>query len=163
MYRIMILDAKEEMRIIISSSENINNDEFIEIKFPYSNGIITDKDFNLIDENEFTYKGSMYDAVRTDVHDNYIYFYCINDSKEEKIDQQLENHIRDNLTNNPASQKKSNSIEKNLVKEYLTNQALTLIFPPICFTNYIFTKDNPVIVWLDTESPPPEIYLTLKI
>ncbi len=62
---------------------------------------------------EFIYKGSMFDIVKTKVHDNHKYYYCINDIKEKKLVDQLT---------------KSHSKTKDLVKK-LKNVLQKYYFP----------------------------------
>ena len=154
-YRIMIQEAKEDMRTFINDKDN--DEEFVTIVLPYCNGDITDKDFAFVDEDEFIYKGHMFDVASSEIHDGFIYFKCVNDSKEEQVNFHVEKHISDNLTDTPLSPKKSGTIEKNLIKEYISQKSFVLAEPSSGTDDFPPYKQTITTTYTQTETPPPEI------
>lgn len=150
----MIEDVKEEMKSMINSLETA--DKIVLLKLPYSNGRVIDTSFNITSDNEFSYQGDMYDVVKNEIHDGYIFIYCINDTKEKYITTQLNNYIQDNITDEPFRQKKSEGIEKNLIKEFIAKDIFVLGFPPLS-TNVIFIPQEILLsIKLDIDTPPPK-------
>ena len=154
-YRIMIQDAKEDMRSFIAEKEN--EEEFVTIVLPCSNGDIADKDFAFVDEDEFIYKGHMFDVASSEIHGGFIYFKCVNDSKEEQVNFHIEKHITDNLTDTPSSSKRSGTIEKNLIKEYISQKSFVLAEPVSGTDDFPPYKQTIITNYSDIETPPPKI------
>ena len=69
-YLAMVQQTKEEMRETLA--ENDETRDLIVVKLPYINGKIEQKDFELLDEDEFRYEGKMYDIARAEIKDNAI-------------------------------------------------------------------------------------------
>lgn len=118
-YIALIVKAKEEMRSFIENSEDYS--QMTRLVFHFENGDIKDKDFSFMDEDEFEYKGNMYDVVKSEIKDGFIYFYCINDKAEETINQALQKHIQDNFSTDSPSQKNMSAIFKNVLKKCISN------------------------------------------
>ncbi len=153
----MIADARSDIRSKITEEEN-ETDELVLLKFTYSNGVVNDREFHPTNDDEFSYKGDMYDIERSEIHDGYIYYYCINDSKEERINKSLVNHINDNLPDSQAPQKKSDVNGKVSISKYLPHRNIKDVFPPIINLNKLYhSTENLLSIKLDIETPPPEI------
>ncbi len=153
-YLAMVQQTKEEMRETLT--DNDETQDLIVVKVPYVNGKIEEKDFELIDEDEFRYEGKMYDIARTEIKDNAIYFYCLNDKKEDAIDLALVKHIQNNVNDNSATGKKSNSILKNLIKIYLPITGLSGSFSSSENDNsYAGRTFQTLTTVFDVASPPP--------
>ena len=151
-YRSLIFEAKAEMKDIIRDNEE--SDNIVLIKLPYINGEILDKNFKYVEKNEFMYEGMMYDIEKQEIYDGYIFFYCINDTKEEKINAQLYQHIDDNIIGFPMSHKKS-SIEKNSIQKYLPHYSITKTFPLVSLYLNSILSEQVLTLNLDNETPPP--------
>ena len=113
-YLALISEAKDEMQSKISESGD-PDDEITMVKLSYNNGAISESDFSFVSEDEFIYKGEMYDLVRSEVKDGFIYLYSINDRKEDEVNLALARHLEDNFDS--SSQKKISGILKNLIKQ----------------------------------------------
>jgi len=68
-------------------------------------------DFNWIHSDEFKYNGDMYDIVKKEENENQLILYCLNDSKETKLEKDFECEFDNNTTN-----KKQNSGDNNPFK-----------------------------------------------
>lgn len=70
-------------------------------------------------KDEIKYKGKLYDIVRSEVSNDFIRFYCINDKNEEHLFAKLLEHIIDDIGSIP--EKGSKSPKKMLEKDYFSN------------------------------------------
>jgi hypothetical protein len=119
-YLAMLSDVKNEMRTSLNSGEK---DEDIQVlKFDYSSGQVTDKDFELVEDDEFKYKGEMYDVEEAVIKDGFIYYYCVNDTKEDELNSSLSQYIVNNLTSNPDHQKKAVELIKKILDKYIPSE-----------------------------------------
>lgn len=107
-------EAKMEMKLKKRRADF--DEELTVIKLSLKNGDIDDKEFSFISEDEFIYKGEMYDMTGSEIKDGFIYFTCVNDKKEDSINLALSKHIEDNFDNS-MQQKKMSAIVKNLIKQ----------------------------------------------
>ncbi|HPT13395.1 MAG TPA: hypothetical protein PK796_01300 [Bacteroidales bacterium] len=98
---------------------------------------------------EFTYKGEMYDVIKSITRGNMKYYHCYNDSREKKLiagyqkshHSKKETEKRRKAPNNPVF--------------YPQKTLFTRTIPPTCFDyslyEFCFTSEIPV-----TPSPPPK-------
>jgi len=78
------MPSKEEMiELLIFNKEDIDNNKI---------------DFRWIHPREFKYKGDMYDIVKKDENDKQLIVYCINDTKEKKLEEEFEKRVHKNST-----------------------------------------------------------------
>ena len=152
----LIYEAKSEMSERIEGSDF--GKELTTLVFSIENGNISDKDIDFKNEDEFEYKGEMYDVVKSETRDGFVYFYCINDKNEEFIQASLEKHISDNFSNDAATQKRVNSILKNIIKKGISNNSTIQVsrINNNCLSfnreiEYLFT------VTREIKTPPPKI------
>ncbi|MEO6883535.1 MAG: hypothetical protein ABI199_05880 [Bacteroidia bacterium] len=115
-------------------------------------------DFQLTDKNEIRYHGNMYDVVRQKKSDGFVYFYCIQDNREDTLNKALNVQVSMNVL--PDS-KNTNDNSKKLVKAFskdyfpsintiLIHQSSKNIFFPLLFSHYSNASK-------DVLSPPPKI------
>ncbi len=154
-YLAMVQQTKEEMRETLA--DNDETQDLIVVKLPYVNGKIEQKDFELIDEDEFRLDGKMYDIARTEIRDNSIYFYCLNDKKEDAINFALAKQIQNDTNDNSSAEKRSNSIAKNLAKLYLPTAGLRGSFSSSeNESTYAICTFQTLNAIYDVASPPPK-------
>ena len=100
---------KEELRI------GANNKDLFLVIIPLHN----DHNIHWVETNEeFTYKGELYDVVKIKIINNNKYIYCLNDRKEE----QLIDHYYKSNTSKKSSEKK---IIRNFNNKYFPEQSIT--------------------------------------
>lgn len=105
------LAIKREVKKIIL--QKIPEDELELIKIPVNSN---NKDFKWVEKDkEFRYKGKMYDIVKQKIVDGFIYFYCINDKKEESLFKYLAEHIKNIIDANAPLSEKNKNITKNII------------------------------------------------
>lgn len=107
------------------------------------------------DKNEFRYRGKMYDIVRQEININgEIIYYCINDSQEEALFENL-----DQLVENEIHQQNQNhqKVKVKPVIDLFYYKCITLrcLDEEIFFFNYPLMKHCSNIP--DTPAPPPWI------
>ncbi len=152
----MIIQAKAEMKEKIDDSDY--EKELITMVFDVSNGVILDKGIDFKNEDEFEYKGEMYDVVSSETKGGFVYFYCINDKNEESVRASLEKHVAYHFSTDAASQKRVNTFNKNIVKKGITNNSEIQVSR--INNNCLFF--NPQIDFLITvtreiKTPPPKL------
>lgn len=105
---------------------------------------------------EMRYKDGLYDVVKFTETENTIIYYCINDSKEDFLFANLDEHINTHIAAN-NSQKSSKTLINHVIKIYFANKQqfaipqsaiLTSLLP---FNDLIFTS-----ALLQKNTPPPE-------
>ncbi len=156
-YLTMLSDVKQEMRSSLVSGKI--DDEITVLKFDYSKGQVTDKDFELIEDDEFKYKGEMYDVKNTVIQNGFIYYYCINDTKEDELNSSLSQYIVNNLTANPDHQKKAIELLKKVLDKYLPSeeQFCGNAIPPITKSFVIFSNSG-ISNFKPPLTPPPKLF-----
>ena len=116
-----ILNYLNKEKIEQSIADNIENQaiEIIEIK---KDAVLHSKDFAYTDDDEIKYQGKLYDIVKKVAKGDSIYFYCINDQKEEHLFANLFEHIKNQIDNSKSLPGKENKTVKiELVKDYFFN------------------------------------------
>jgi hypothetical protein len=110
---------------------------------------------NWVDENEFLFKGNLYDIVRFEKNQNgETVYYCINDNQEKKLFASLDKLIQNAFEGKTNSEKTHNPV-KHLVKDYLPNGSLVLHTFSIQEIKFVSFSDNKEVDFSGTTSPPP--------
>ncbi len=124
--------TKKTLTLIIISSENDTQLEWTK------------------ENTEFSYKGSMYDVVKTEKKDNLNYYYCINDIKEKQL---IINYTRQNRRRNKVLLR----LKKLLSTKYFPEK--NSICQRMTKTEISFSDNQKRYksVDLETLSPPPKI------
>ncbi len=106
---------------------------------------------------EMRYNNKMYDIIKiTETHSS-ITFYCINDTKEESLFSNLEDHINTHIANKPIKSGNQKKATDNVIKLYFLNEQsikfnISSIYRHNFFpTNLIFKSSI-----IETDSLPPE-------
>lgn len=139
--------------------QNLSDEELTLIKVPLK---FIEKNNNILEwekENEFKYKGSLYDVVKKIQKNDTIYFYCINDKKEEVLFANLEEHIRYETDSNLPQKKGSRELVKMLIKDYFfENSSIAFNFHQ---EDFIFNNFNVLYHSIPDEviSPPPKNFI----
>ncbi len=104
---------------------------------------------------EMRYKGEMYDIVKSIKAKAAIVYYCINDTKEESLFINLDNHINTHVAANKPL-KNSKKLIDNVVKLYFT--CLHGLEPNIVEPQHKFLDENLIFTssTIEKNSPPPQ-------
>jgi hypothetical protein len=111
-------------------------------------------EFMWIHSDEFKYNGDMYDIVKKEENENQLILYCLNDTKETKLEKNFERELDNNTTNKKQNSGDNNPF-KTLNSEAATETALNLSdVKKINYgCNYI---KNYVPICTEIPSPPPK-------
>ncbi len=132
---------------------NFNKEDVIILNIPNSEINGKNSEFRWTEKDEFLYKGKMYDVVKSEQHNNTSVFYCINDTKEERLLAIYESSIKNYHESNRPLNEKSITLCKQIIKDAtiksLLNQNKNLPSQNIETSN-IFSvkkgiKDNPFV------------------
>jgi hypothetical protein len=139
----------------MQQAEKPSEEEMIEMLLFNKEDILEGKiDFRWIHSREFKYNGDMYDIVKKEENDKQLIAYCINDTKEKKLEEEFEKKVHKNSTDDkhfPTIIKYNISISEPVQSE---NVRITLA----CESqfNYWLTELYQSL-HLDILSPPPRL------
>jgi hypothetical protein len=107
--------------------------------------------------DEFRFKGKMYDVAFRKQENNKFYLYCYNDLREEHLFTSLKKHIKNHIDNS-AAQKNSKTILKSAVSFFYAIPDTSKIF---CFYYEVKIKDLNIFplenIFIEFPSPPPKL------
>jgi hypothetical protein len=111
-------------------------------------------EFMWIHSDEFRYNGDMYDIVKKEENENQLILYCLNDSRETKLEKDFERELDTNTTNkkqNAGDNNPFNTLNSEAAGESSLNQSDV---KRISFGfNYI---KNYAPICTEIPSPPPK-------
>jgi hypothetical protein len=117
-------------------------------------------DFN---QDEFVHNGHFYDIVKTEIRENDVYVYCYDDKNERNLTTIYETIVFENLAKDVDFQRKTQSIFKFFIKEFLFERYVGLSVPIIASVE----KQETIALFLLFSSiklprltPPPEFYFS---
>ena len=132
--------SKEEMiEILIFNKEDIQKGKI---------------DFKWIHSREFKYNGDMYDIVKKEETAEQLIVYCINDTKEKKLEEDFKREIENNTSNKQQKSENNNSF-KTLLAEAVSEPVSKLDEVKKLkygFNYFEFYKP----IYTEILSPPPE-------
>lgn len=76
--------ARREMKALIRA-HGAQLEGMVALSFQLVQGEVTDEGFQWEEEDEFIYRGALYDVVSTEEHDGVITFHCLADGKEDAV------------------------------------------------------------------------------
>jgi hypothetical protein len=117
----------------------------------------TENEINWIDKEEFNYKGSMYDVVKTFKDSQGTRYYCISDKKETALLAELDEHIKNYVTGSGAGKPEKNK-SKIFFKKHIVPQKEIILFEisekKILYSEYTFSTKKDF--FRNIFIPPPE-------
>ncbi len=145
---------RKEIKHLIKNG--VPQNELIAIEFNSSNKL----DFDWKHSREFSYKGSMYDIVRTDtINQNTFLFYCVNDIQEKQLFANLDKMVSSCFSEHSKQTDKHIDFSQLLTLKYLAPD-IGLLFSK---NNSLFFRVN----YLDHQyqspfilscEPPPQFF-----
>jgi hypothetical protein len=109
--------------------------------------------FTWIHSREFKYNGDMYDIVEKKETDEQLIVYCINDTKEKKLEEEFEKRVQKNSKEDkhrPSANNNTNILISEPAKSEQINIALACECSCGCLRIDFYKSLN-----LDIPSPPP--------
>jgi hypothetical protein len=137
----------------LQKTEKTLEEELIEFMIFNKKDITENKiDFKWIHSREFKYNGEMYDVVKKEENDKQLFLYCINDKKEEKLEEEFAKKVEDSSANTKYRQLSNHF--NILLSEPIFKDKLS--FGPVYdFSFYNKLPDCYNSINLDIPSPPP--------
>jgi hypothetical protein len=111
--------------------------------------------FKWMEENEFRYKGKMFDVISSEKQGNVNIFCCLNDKNEESLMAQYEGLVKHHTDTALPYKQKSLHLFQQIVKEAATEKrSPMMLFAGVSrvSTHYIFSLTTFII--LPSELPP---------
>lgn len=136
------------MSVLVQSEKNIQT---IRIhKSEIKNIVFAD------DEKEISFNGEMYDVKSRSQEGDYIVFHCMNDKKETSLLAHLNDQVKNNMDTKSSSEKKQNTVSKNMLKDYFVSgkQNSILSSEKLVFPSVIGYRPSAIL--LSLSSPPPK-------
>jgi hypothetical protein len=136
--------------------EKPSEKELIELLIFNKKDILSNRiDFRWIHSREFKYNGDMYDIVEKKETNDQLIVYCINDTKEKKLEEEFEKRVRKNSSGD-KNRPNINNINFNFLSEPAQTEGLNLclVFRVefFCFDTNLYKS-----FLTDTPSPPPRL------
>jgi hypothetical protein len=152
-FKILEFNIKKEIKTKIK--KGVPESELILLKIPALLEEKSSKEFQMIHEKEFRYKGEMYDIVKKEKKNDTTYYYCIHDKEETRLFANLEALIINEL-NNPDKKKELNSILKIFNSFYLISDKNKLLQPSRSDRIFYYYSDILISIVKNPLTPPPE-------
>jgi hypothetical protein len=109
-------------------------------------------------ENEFSYKGEMYDIIMTEQsEDGKLVFYCYADKKEKHLLVQFEQHVKRHIALEGNTSQKHEKIVKCLVKDYLPVETHESVLNSCVDISYSIKMISYESFFPSKKSPPPKL------
>jgi len=106
---------------------------------------------------EMLYNNKLYDIVKTTETSSSITFYCINDTKEESLFANLEDHINTHIAaNKPINSGNQKKVTDNVIKLYFPNEHSINFISSISAFQFFPANGTYLSTLIETDSPPPE-------
>jgi len=148
--------VREEMELYIK--KNMADKELERVVVSNTDIAGGSSDFRFKDDNnEFVYKGKLYDIVRQKTDGVNTIFYCINDNNEERLIEGLSQHIQRNTDQNLPAKNNALNLVNNIIKDALPDkhcEQLCNFYSKISF--YISYNSLIREQFIPTPTPPPK-------
>ncbi|HET6273689.1 MAG TPA: hypothetical protein VFG32_11950 [Bacteroidota bacterium] len=111
---------------------------------------------NWIKDNEFRYMGNLFDVVRYSRQNDTTYYYCVNDTQEELLFENLDAHVKTQMNADGAAQKTAD-LFKSTIKDHFPQSLTFSLYPPsgiVLITSPDLFFDS---FTSDVLTPPPRI------
>ena len=133
-----------------------SKEEMIELLIFNKNDIQEGKiDFRWIHSREFKYNGDMFDIVKMEEKDDQLIIFCINDTKEKKLEEEFEKKVHKNSLENKQLPANKNIINVLLSEPIQSEQIRNALVYELSFNNW--SADFYQSLFLEIPSPPPRL------
>jgi len=111
--------------------------------------------FRWIHSREFKHNGDMYDIVKKEETEDQLIVYCINDTKEKKLEEEFEKRVHKNSSEDKQLPSNKNIINILLSEPIQYEQISSALVYELSFNNWC--ADFYQSLNLDIPSPPPRL------
>lgn len=131
-----------------------SKEELIELLVFNKEDIVNQKiNFRWIHSREFRYNGDMYDIVEKEETESQLIIYCINDTKEKKLEEEFEKRVHQNSSEN-KQKPSANYLINNLLSEAVQNEKIRMeLIPEFIFREQFASRYKSI--HSEIPSPPP--------
>jgi hypothetical protein len=144
---------QSEIRGMISSGLLNVKYTLVTVDHPESN-----PQFKMMDHNEFTYCGQLYDIVSASVKGNTTWFYCYNDKQEERLISGFERiQNLDPGCGSSHKTKHTTALIYHLITMALIKDPIMVDYPQPLKVTFGYTQDHPFPAFQIPLSPPPKL------
>jgi hypothetical protein len=142
---------RNEINTLIS--ENITAESLTVLSFSSSEL----KSLKWLKEDEFSYKGELYDVVKNEIGKNgKIYLYCFNDTKERRLTAHFEKQLNRQIENDLSNQKNEQKLNNILLKDYCAPENIKIIAENVLEIKFFEYTPYFVSIQSDELVPPPK-------
>lgn len=143
---------RKEVRLAIQQKASI--EELVCISVSKSDS----KLLRWIKDDEFVYKGNLYDIVWMEKEsDRAIHYWCINDDKEKSLLSHFEKEVNKNTDSNGSDPKGENNFIKNPLKDYVITQNIVKNHLSETSLFYFIENSNHSSPTINIITPPPKL------
>jgi hypothetical protein len=146
---------KKEIKTKIKG--NLDEKELVLIKFPAHPDQQQKKLLHWKEENEFVYNGFMYDVVRQYAVNDTIYYYCINDTKEQELFGNLNVQVDQNMASSAMANNLVKLFKLTVDQSYLFSFSIDNLVQSSKATYSLFKVPGYSPVQQEVDTPPPEL------
>ena len=146
---------KKEIKTKIKGK--LDDKELVLIKYPSHPDRQQKKLFHWKEENEFAYNGNMYDVVRQYTVNDTIYYYCINDTKENELFGNLNVQVDQNMASSAMANNLVKLFKLSVDQSYLFSFSIGNLVRTSKATYSLFKAPGYVPVQQEVDTPPPEL------
>jgi len=144
---------QSEIRGIISSGFHKEKYTVVKVDHPLDN-----PNFRLLDHDEFSYFGRLYDIVSKSVKGNITWYYCLNDKKEETLVAGFERiQNLDPRCGSPDKIKHTMALIYHLITIALIKEPIVFDYPQPLNVTFGYTQHHPFTPFQIPISPPPKL------
>ncbi len=150
----LLLNAAEQNSFTDFSANSV---ELVVIEVPLHSSTLS---FQKLNDHELFYNNKLYDIARLVIKDGIQYFYCTNDSKEEKILERIEECSSAHLDYYNSAQHPGQVVHKLFTVEnfYLSSSQKDLAQADFIF--HFMIEKFPQKIFFRETYPPPEIFFS---
>jgi len=126
------------------------------IKVPVEWSEDSPPEFQWHEEQEFEYRGQMYDVIRQEQHGNEMWYYCHWDKAETELLNNLSQYVSNYLQQHPKDHQKTTSLSTYLDQTFLLVHGTALLTPWQHEISDTACKASIKNIVLDLDDPPPQ-------
>lgn len=152
-YNVWLYSIKENVKEQIE--RGIDGERTI-VKVPKSWSENPPENFKWHEDQEFEYRGQMYDIIRQETRGNEIWYYCYWDEAETKLLNNLSKYVSNYLHQHPQKNQKTSFLSTYLDKVFLLFHLGGLLTPSEVEGPFSIQDLSTSNLILDVDDPPPQ-------
>lgn len=156
-YNVWLYTVKENVKERIKLSVE---EERTLIKVPKSWSKNPPESFKWHEENEFEYRGQMYDIIDKETRGNEIWYYCYWDKAETKLLNNLSKYVSSYLQQHPQESQKTSFLSSYLDKVFISTHFTGLLAPSPKENSFAKQGPSYFSIILDVDAPPPQMAMS---